>query len=1660
MPATSDTSAPSAVLPASVRELVRSATAACAPAWAEDLPDALRSPTASERLLLDYFAHTAVEDIADREPGRLPAAVASHVRCGSRRRAGTTLVRAVPGEDAGAREGRTVVEVVTDDMPFLVDSLTAALTRRGLGIHLLVHPRLAARRDDDGLLLDLHDVGTAPPSEPAESWIRIEVDGHAAAQGRGGDERDGALPLVEDLRRVLDDVRAAVLGWQPMRAKALQIADSLQIDPPVGVADAELRVAERFLRWMADDRFTFLGYREYDLRTDGEDVVLAARPDTGLGVLAERPGRPAGRVRTLSGPVREKAAEPQVLLVTKANARATVHRPAFLDYVGVKVFDASGRVTGERRFLGLFTSTAYTDSVKRVPVVAEKVGEVLARAGFGSSGHSAKDLLSILETFPRDELFQADVDSVLRTALAVLRLQERRRTRLFLRRDAYRRFMSCLVYMPRDRYSTRVGARIEALLREAFDGGSVEHTLQVSESVLARLHVVVRARPGEELSDVDVSALEDAVARAARSWDDDLLDAARAELGEAAGAPLVRRWVGGVPNSYRAVVDAGRATSDLRRAEELLAAVDAAAGAPVAPVLDLREDPAQPRTWRFTSYRTAPVTLSSVLPVLSDLGVEVTDERPHVLTRDDGRRVWVDDVGLLLPVDVWQLDADPAAARTRFCDAFAAAWTGRAESDALARLVLAGQLSWQQVAVLRALVRYLRQVGLAYSLDYVAGCLLANVGLTRLIVRLFEARFAPTRPGHEGERAELVDALAEETRGTLEGVDGLDADRILRALLSVVQALLRTNAYQRGADGGAHPHLSFKIDSRLVAGMPDPAPFREVWVYSPRVEGVHLRFGEVARGGLRWSDRREDFRTEVLGLVKAQIVKNAVIVPTGAKGGFVAKRLPDPSVDRDAWWAEGTACYRTFIAGLLDVTDDLRVVDGQRVVLPPADVVRYDGDDPYLVVAADKGTASFSDTANEIAVSRGFWLGDAFASGGSVGYDHKAMGITARGAWESVRRHFRELGHDVQTEPFTVVGVGDMSGDVFGNGMLLSEQIRLVAAFDHRHVFLDPDPDPALSHAERRRLFSLPRSSWADYDTSLISEGGGVHSRTAKSVPVSPQVARRLGLDGSVTSLSPVELLRAVLRAPVDLFWNGGIGTYVKASAESHAEVGDKANDAIRIDGRDLRVKVVGEGGNLGLTQRGRIEAAVAGRGGAGVKLNTDAIDNSAGVDCSDHEVNIKILLDHLVAQGQLAPADRDETLLRMTDEVGRLVLRDNYEQNVVLSIESTFAAGLLPAHRRFLDALQRAGHVDRRLEALPSPAELDRRAREGVGLTTPELSVLLAHAKIALGAQVLASALPDEAWVSATLRGYFPAELGERFGDHLADHPLRREIATTVLVNHVVGTGGLTFAFRAAEETGSEPADVVRAFVVASRVFGLPERAAAVEALDGRVEAFVQSRMRQEHQRLLDRSVRWLLQARPDGIDVPAEVARFAGPVAELAARIGEFVGGGDAEAVREDAEWFTERGVPGQEALRTAALLATFPLLDAVEVAAESGRGVEEVARTWFELSRRYGIEPLLEGIAALPRTDRWQALARAALRDDLYSTLRDFTTAVIAHQPGGAPVDAGAAVEAWEVAHGPAVRRARQMMADLDGDLGRGDLAALSVGLRVLRTVLRAG
>jgi glutamate dehydrogenase len=1589
-----------------------------------------------------YYRHVPLEDLADSDPIDLAGAALSHRQLAGSRPQGTANVRVFTPtvDEHGWTSGHSVVEIVTDDMPFLVDSVTTELSRQERGIHLVVHPQVVVRRDVTGRLLEVLDESAGtwsrsdhPRDSLVESWIHVEIDRET--------DRDRLAAVQQGVLAVLDDVRVAVEDWPKMKQRARDLAAELEAAPPPGLPADEVEEGRELLGWLAADHFTFLGYREYRLGERHGRETLVAETGSGLGILRYDQQANSSSFDRLTPQARAKAREKRLLVLTTANTRATVHRSAYLDYVGVKQFDADGEVVGERRFLGLFASSAYTDSVRRIPVVRRKVQAVLERAGFSPDSHSGKDLVQILETYPRDELFEISVDDLYPTVLAVMHLQERRRTRLFMRVDDYGRYVSCLVFLPRDRYTTSVRLRMEAILREAFDAGTVDYSARVSESVLARLHFVVRLPAGARLPEVDRDELEAQLVEATRSWDEDLGDALRAELGEEEAARLQRAWGHGFPEAYKEDFPARVAVADLRRVEDLAASDVLGLGMNLYEPVGAAEGER-----RFKLYRLAPLSLTDVLPYLSNLGAEVVDERPYELHRADGTRAWIYDFGLRYTAR----GEHPERMRELFSEAFAAAWSRRAESDGFDRLVLLGELGWRQVVVLRAYAKYLRQVGSTFSQDYIERSLRANVEIARLLVRLFEARFDPdvtgAGPGEAGAgRQELSDALVEEIRTALDAVASLDHDRILRSFLTLVQATVRTNAFQRDDDGGPKPYLSFKLDPRAVPDLPQPRPLHEIFVYSPRVEGVHLRFGDVARGGLRWSDRQEDFRTEVLGLVKAQTVKNAVIVPTGAKGGFVAKHLPDPAADRDAWLAEGIACYRTLIRGLLDLTDNL--VHG--AVEPPPRVVRHDSDDTYLVVAADKGTASFSDIANGVAADYGFWLGDAFASGGSVGYDHKAMGITARGAWESVERHFREMGRDVQAEDITVVGIGDMSGDVFGNGMLLSRHIRLMVAFDHRHVFLDPDPDAEQSFAERERLFALPRSSWADYDPALISPGGGVFPRTAKSVPVSPQVAARLGLPGTSRALTPAELISAVLKAPVDLLWNGGIGTYVKASVESNAQVGDKANDAIRVDGEQLRAKVVGEGGNLGLTQLGRVEAALH-----GIRVNTDAIDNSAGVDCSDHEVNIKILLDRIVAAGDLTRKQRGELLADMTDEVGRLVLRDNYEQNVLLGNARKQSLAMITVHERFMRALEGRGLLDRELEFLPSDAELAQRADEGRGLTSPEFAVLVAYAKIALTEDLVGSALPDDPWFARTLRSYFPSLLVERYGDRLESHPLKREIITTCLVNEMVNRGGITFAFRCQEETGADAEQVARAYTACREIFGLRGFVAAVEALDNRVETDVQTHLYLTFRRLLDRSVRWFLQARPGRLDIGAEIERFAPVVARLEPLLPDLLVGQEHKTLQDDAQDLVRRGVPEPLAVHGANLLVVFQVLDITEIAHTTQVDPLEVARIYLTLSERYAVDTMLSRISGLQRGDRWQALARAALRYDLYAALEALTVAVLTSTPAGEPSER---IAAWERTNAAAMTRATGILEEI-GRLEKGDLASLSVALRTLRGVVR--
>ncbi len=1175
----------------------------------EQVPDLLRA----------YYRHVAVEDLADRSDADVYGAFASHYKLAGNRPQGTAQVRVhtpTLSDSDWAAGGHTVVEVVVDDMPFLVDSLTMELSRQLRDVHVVIHPSFDVVRDITGELQSISSVpdGALDPEDDAEreSWMHVEIDRLP--------DGDDPQRIVEDIQRVLRDVREAVEDWRKMHAVVEDIVTGLASDPPPLDPD-EVRQARELLQWLAEEHFTFLGYKEYKLEQRGDDEYLVATPGTGLGILRADQEMSSSFGR-LPEAAKAKAREKTLLVLAKANSRATVHRPAYLDYVGVKTFDANGEVDGERRFLGLFSSAAYTESLMRIPLISEKAADVLKRSGFDPRSHAGKALMDTLETYPRDELFHTPIEELAPMAEAAMAAGERRAVRMLIRRDTYGRYVSVIIYLPRDRYNTAVRERFQRILQERLNGESSEFTVRINESTTARVHFVVHLPKGDEIPDVDTADLERRLTEASRSWRDDFQTAVIAEYGEEVGTILGRRYVESFPEGYKEDFSARTAAVDLGRLESIQG--DEGVGLSLYEKLDAGRGEAQLKVYRIG----APLSLSELLPAMSSMGVEVVDERPYELEGLE-RASTIYEFGLRYG------DNLPAGTRELFQDALRAIWDGANEIDGFNALVLRAGLTWRQATVLRAYAKYMRQGNSPFAQDYIEEALRGNVDITRLLVQLFEARFDPRSRTADRAQEERLEASIGRA---LDDVASLDHDRILRSYLTHIKATLRTN-YFRTVDGDPtrpRPYLSLKLEPSAIPDLPKPRPQFEIFVYSPRVEGSHLRFGPVARGGLRWSDRRDDFRTEVLGLVKAQMVKNTVIVPVGAKGAFFCKQLPDPG-NRDAWLAEGQACYRTFISGLLDITDNL--VDGETV--PPPDVVRLDGDDSYLVVAADKGTATFSDIANEVAKSYGFWLGDAFASGGSVGYDHKAMGITARGAWVSVQRHFRERGIDCQTEEFTCVGIGDMSGDVFGNGLLCSETTRLVAAFDHRDIFIDPAPDAAASFAERQRLFELPRSSWQDYDTSLISEGGGVFPRSLKSIPVSAQMREALGLDADVETMTPAQLMNAILKAPVDLLWNGGIGTYVKGRSETHADAGDKANDAIRVDGRDVRAKCIGEGGNLGLTQEGRVEYALAGGDGGG-RVNTDFIDNSAGVDTSDHEVNIKILLDRVVKDGDLTEKQRN----------------------------------------------------------------------------------------------------------------------------------------------------------------------------------------------------------------------------------------------------------------------------------------------------------------------------------------------------------------------------------------------------------------------------------
>ena len=1572
---------------------------------AADRLDAVRADTVG-RFVAQFYARVSPADLADRTAEQLFGAASALWEFAHRRPPQTANVRVFnpPSPDQGPAR-RTIVEIVNDDMPFLVDSVSMAVNAEGGTIDLIVHPVLRVDRDETGNVTRLYEPGE--PGGHSESVMHVEI----------GLLRDPARlkAIATRLDAALTQTRAAVADWRKMRDALAQSRRELQRSKPP-VVKAEFDEALDFLHWLDDDNFTYLGYREYRFAPSAE---LGIAP--GLGILRDTAYRVFDGLRdfaTLPPDLQAFLRTARLLLVSKSSGRAVIHRPVHMDAIGVKLFGEHGEAVGMRLFLGLFTSQAYRRSARSVPLLRGKVASVLARSGLDPASHDGKALAHILETLPRDELFQASEKDLYDLAAGILRLQERQRVALFTRRDPFGRFVSCFVFVPRDRYDTALRQSFAAILENAFAAKVESFNTLLDDSALAQVHFVLRA--AGSLPDLDTEALEHRLVEAARGWAEKLAEALIENAGEEAGLALGARYGAGFPAGYRERYTPAAAVADIARLEAVRQ------GAPLALSL-YRLPEAAPGELRFRIFRAAaPCSLADVLPVLENMGLKAITEAPFeiVVSGAAQRSAWIQDFGLLSTLG----DFDLAKEHLRFEDAFAQVWAGAMENDGLNRLVLAAGLDWRQVTVLRLYAKALRQAGSTYSQAYMEDALARHPAIAACLVALFEARFDPRLA--ERAVAETTRRVAEIER-ELDEVESLDEDRILRSFLRLVACSLRTNYFQRAPDGAPKPYLSVKLASREIEFLPLPRPLCEIFVYSPRMEGVHLRGGKIARGGIRWSDRKEDFRTEILGLMKAQIVKNAVIVPTGSKGGFVVKRMP---AQRDQQQAEGIECYKTLMRGMLDLTDN---IVGGAVVAPP-DVVRHDGDDPYLVVAADKGTATFSDIANAIAEEYGFWLGDAYASGGSAGYDHKAMGITARGAWELVKRHFRELGRDIQRADFTCTGVGDMSGDVFGNGALQSPHMRLIAAFNHLHIFIDPDPEPAASFAERKRLFALPRSSWTDYDKALLSAGGGVFERSAKSIALSPEARRALGI--AAEHLTPAELIRAILRAPVDLLFFGGIGTFVKASSESHADVGDKSNDALRVDAGELRAKVVGEGANLGVTQRARIEYAL--KGG---RIDTDAIDNSAGVDTSDHEVNLKILLNSVIASGGLTLPERNALLHALTDNVAELVLRDNYLQGLALSIAEAQGHERLDAEGRLIRDLEQTGRLDRAIEFLPSEEALAARAQARQALTRPELSVLLAYVKHSLTDDLIASDFPDDPQLAEDLFAYFPKPLLERFRPAIESHRLRRELIATVAANDLVNRTGITFMREVGARSGRRAGDVARAYMIVRQIFDLDALWAEINALDNKVLAKTQIELFRAALRLVERATAWFLMGTK--LDIEAQIAAFRPGVAGLAEQIAEILPETHWAELQRRAAAFASEGVPAGLAERVARLDFLLSAVDIVRLATAAGKDAVETGKRFFAIGSRFRLDALRVAARKLAAETEWQKLAIAALIEDLYAD----QAALTGHAIAGEGDFAG-----WIHGHAADLSRLEALVREIEA-AAQPDLAMLTVATRALREFL---
>jgi glutamate dehydrogenase len=1564
-----------------------------------------------KQFIRQFYATVPVADLEQFEPKHAVALAESAFEFTAKRAPGKPKIRIFsPQKKEDGYDGKfMVIELLNDDMPFLVDSLSAELSRHGFTIRETIHPILRVQRDKSGALQSLVAADDKKTTAQIESLIHFEIS--ALPEGLP------AAQLKSDLEWVLEHIRVAVEDWQAIVQKAnASIAELHKLKEQSG--NDNVGEAEDFLCWLVKRNFVFMGYADYDFFDARGKEKLSIVPDSKLGVLKITDEIAPHGVDSLPPEQRHFLQVPQLVEITKSNRRSHVHRPVLMDYIGIKRFDAKGNVIGESRFLGLFTSNVYYQSAEEIPLLRQKIARALTRSGFAPASHDGKALKAILEFLPRDEVFQLSDDDLFETSLGILALEAKPRVRIFARKDAFERFISAMVFVPRERFSTELRHQIQAITEKAWGGSTSSFSTQITEAPLARLHLTIKTTPGD-IPAADMVKIEHDIAKSAYLWSDSLFDSLLAHHGETKAEKFQRAYATAFPQSYINRYDSAAAVYDIGKIEEALESNSLA--------LELFHNKGEDESFLHLKIYNPneEIALSDILPMLENAGFRAIEEHPFLIVPQGGTgQVWIRDFKL-------QLASETKVSREQIKplleEALLKVWRADAENDRFNALVVKAGLTWRQIVILRAYAKYLKQIGFTYSQATIEQAMGQQPDIARNIVALFNARFDPAHKDRDAKQQLLQTAIDDQ----LAQVSNVVEDRILRRYVEIILATLRTNYFQN-IDGAYKPVLSFKLNSALVPELPLPKPFAEISIYGTRVEGIHLRGGRVARGGLRWSDRHEDFRTEVLGLMKAQMVKNSVIVPVGSKGGFVVKQ-PPANPTREAVMEEGIACYKMYLQGLLDITDN--IVAGK--VVPPKDVVRHDDDDPYLVVAADKGTATFSDIANSVSAAYGFWLGDAFASGGSVGYDHKKMAITARGAWVSVTRHFHEMGVDIATEDFTVAGVGDMAGDVFGNGMLLSDRLKLVAAFNHMHIFLDPTPDTAASFTERKRLFNLPRSTWKDYDAALISKGGGIFERSAKSIALSKEVQTTLGI--SKASLTPDELIRAILLAPVDLLWNGGIGTYVKAEEETHDQVGDRTNNAVRVNGKELRCKIVGEGGNLGFTQKGRIEYARLGG-----RINTDAIDNSAGVDCSDHEVNIKIAFSQEIAKGNLTTPKRDKLLTAMTEDVAQLVLKDNILQTQAITIAEQQGVQLLESQARLIHTLERQGLLDRAIEFLPSDKQLAELKVAHKGLTRPEIAVLLSYSKMVLYKDILESTLPDEAYFTADLHRYFPKAMQQDFTDAIEHHALKREIIATVVTNSIVNRAGITFFFDIAEDLGVGARDIASAYTLARDAFGLRNLWKEIEASG--VGVATQAQMYAAAGEFLERVTVWLLRNLPLPLDIDRAFAEIAPGIADIEKNSKNLHSDTTRQSADKMLEGLKEKGVSDKLAEKIANLDLMSSAFDIISVAHKTKLPVTTVGKIYFALGARLKLGWLRLNAGRISTGSHWERLAVQSVVGDLYDEQRRLAMSVI-EQSGH--------VDAWATANEGDLSRFDRFMDDLQtGDVA--DIPKLMVALRHVRSL----